>query len=171
VHVQPGGTVHGFDLDSDQVAAARRLGGGRFEVADAEDLSTLPPGRYDLAVCRRLLLHVRSPVGVLRQMARLVRSGGAVAAIEPIPPEGLAGEILAVLGEAWLGSRLRELLGEAGLTHARVAPLPGVPPPLPTHPLDRDQFLAAGGTETRWEQWLKSVRPTQSLWGGIATVP
>ncbi|MCP4872474.1 MAG: class I SAM-dependent methyltransferase [Proteobacteria bacterium] len=166
-----GGLVHGFDLDPRQVAAARSIAGARFEVADAEDLYEQPAGKYDLAVCRRLLLHVRRPSEVLRQMARIVRSGGAVAAIEPGVPDGLAGDVLDAIGERWLGRRLADLFAEAGLPDVTVARVEGSPPPLPTSPTDRDQYLGSGGTLERWEQHLAQLRPTEGLWGGIAKVP
>lgn len=167
----PGGLVHGFDLDPQQVAAARAIPGARFEVADAEDLYEQPAGHYDLAVCRRLLLHVRRPSEVLRQMARIVRSGGHVAAIEPGRPEGLAGDVLDTIGERWWGTRLTELFAEAGLAHVTVARVPGAPPPLPTSPTDRDQFLAMGGTFARWEQHLAELPTLDGLWAGLAKVP
>jgi len=163
--------VHGFDLDPQQVAAARALGGGRFEVADAEDLFEQPEGRYDLAVCRKLLLHVRRPTEVLRQMARVVRTGGRVAVIEPVRPEGLAGEVLDAVGEAWLGARLGELLTAAGLTAVSTSPLPGAAPPRPATPTDRDQFLGSGGTLATWARHLAADPIADGLRGGIATVP
>lgn len=146
--VAPGGRVVGFDLDPEQVAAARavRRAGLRFEVGDACDLLDVSDDSFDLAVCRRLLIHLSRPVEALREMARIVRPGGRVVAIEPDelvargaawdPAEsldpGLAalradvqGRVLegvrqAGAGDRRLGLRLAELMGEVGLVGAGV---------------------------------------------------
>ncbi len=79
--------MHGFDADPAQLVLAREAGppGSRFEEADARDV----PQRdefYDRVVCQALLVHHSRPEEVIREMARLTRVGGLVAAIEPVLP-------------------------------------------------------------------------------------
>lgn len=88
--ITPGGRVVGFDLDADQldVARLRARGAGfgravRFEEGDACALYDVPDDSFDRAVCRKLLIHLSRPLEALREMARVVRGGGLVVAIEP----------------------------------------------------------------------------------------
>ena len=143
VAVAPGGRVVGFDLDEEQLEAARGAGGAglRFEVGDALDLHDVPDRSFDRAVCRRLLIHQSRPADVVREMCRIVRPGGLVAAIEPDElyaraaawdPAGafdpallrlraeiqrlvLAGVSAAGAGDRRLGPRLPGLMTAAGL--------------------------------------------------------
>ena len=132
-------------------------------MADVEDLSELRGG-YDAAVCRRLLGHVRDPVRALQQMASIAK---VVVAIEPTRPAGPAGEVLDVLGEAWLGASLEQLLAAAGLVDVRGFEVPGATPPLPRKETDRDVFLARGGGESVWEAWRTAPDPAVRLRAGI----
>ena len=79
------GTVTGIDQSPDFIAAARRLAaedgvGDRIEfvVGDAHELD-LPAASFDAVVAHTLISHVRDPLAVLAQAARVVRPGGAVA--------------------------------------------------------------------------------------------
>jgi SAM-dependent methyltransferase len=79
------GTVTGIDQSPDFIAAARRLAaedgvGDRVEfvVGDAHELD-LPAASFDAVVAHTLISHVRDPLAVLAQAARVVRPGGAVA--------------------------------------------------------------------------------------------
>ena len=79
------GTVTGVDQSPDFVAAARRLAaedgvGDRVEfvVGDAHELD-LPAASFDAVVAHTLVSHVRDPLAVLAQAARVLRPGGAVA--------------------------------------------------------------------------------------------
>ena len=79
------GTVTGIDQSPDFIAAARRLAaeegvGDRIEfvVGDAHELD-LPAASFDAVVAHTLVSHVRDPLAVLAQAARVVRPGGAVA--------------------------------------------------------------------------------------------
>lgn len=146
--ISPGGSITGFDLDETQVACARRraLEAGarralRAEQGDACDLASVPSASFDRAVCRKLLIHISYPLRALREMARIVRSGGLVAAIEPdelaarlswrdsgsdldpglVPLRAevhgriAAGALAAGGGDRRLGPRLPDLMLEAGL--------------------------------------------------------
>ncbi len=77
----PGGEMVGVDVAPDMIAAARKLAGAqagvRFEVSAGEAL----PSRdetFDAAFGARLLLHVKDPVSVVVEMARVVKPGGRV---------------------------------------------------------------------------------------------
>jgi len=83
--VGPGGHVTGIDAAADVVEAAREaadqagLVNVTFEVGSAEALGAAD-GTFDVAHAHQVLQHVGDPVAVLREMGRVVRSGGVVAA-------------------------------------------------------------------------------------------
>jgi SAM-dependent methyltransferase len=79
------GTVTGIDQSPGFIAAAQRLAadhgvGDRVEfvVGDVHALD-FPAASFDAAVAHTLLSHVRDPLGVLAEAARVVRPGGFVA--------------------------------------------------------------------------------------------
>jgi SAM-dependent methyltransferase len=79
------GQVLGLDSSADVVAVARAetatTGGGavRFAVGDGMALG-LPDGYFDVVHAHQVLQHVPDPVGALREMRRVTRPGGVVAA-------------------------------------------------------------------------------------------
>jgi ubiquinone/menaquinone biosynthesis C-methylase UbiE len=75
------GTVTGVDQSPEFVAAARRLADGdgvEFVVGDAHALD-LPAATFDATVAHTLVSHVRDPLAVLAEAARVTRPGGWVA--------------------------------------------------------------------------------------------
>jgi len=79
------GTVTGIDQSPDFIAAAERLAatdgvGDRveFAVGDAYALD-FPDAGFDAAVAHTLVSHVRDPLAVLTEAARVTRPGGSVA--------------------------------------------------------------------------------------------
>jgi ubiquinone/menaquinone biosynthesis C-methylase UbiE len=79
------GSVTGIDQSRAFIAAAERLaagadGGGsvEFAVGDVHALE-LPAAHFDVAVAFTLVSHVRDPLAVLAEAARVVRPGGSVA--------------------------------------------------------------------------------------------
>lgn len=80
----PGIRVHGIDASAKQVAAARRhhapairRGRASFEVGDALALR-YPDNRFDGAFLCWFLEHVRNPVSILKEAARVLNSGGRI---------------------------------------------------------------------------------------------
>jgi ubiquinone/menaquinone biosynthesis C-methylase UbiE len=78
------GTVTGIDQSPEFIAAAERLAadagvGDRVEfvVGDAHELD-LPAASFDAAVAHTLISHVRDPLAVLAEAARVIRPGGVV---------------------------------------------------------------------------------------------
>jgi SAM-dependent methyltransferase len=116
------GRVYAVDSDParrDEVAAAAVDAAQAQVVAltqAAEELTLPEP--IDLAYCRFVLLHVHSPLAVLRRMCSAVRAGGWVVAQEPMTSAGrIAGEPLSMPGAEHpdVGAMLPALVRHAGL--------------------------------------------------------
>jgi ubiquinone/menaquinone biosynthesis C-methylase UbiE len=82
------GRVTGIDQSPEFVAAAERLAAGDglgeradFLVGDAHALD-LPDASFDVAVAHTLVSHVRDPLAVLAEAARVVRPSGSVAVFD-----------------------------------------------------------------------------------------
>jgi SAM-dependent methyltransferase len=82
------GTVTGIDQSPDFIAAAERLAAAdgladsvAFVVGDAHALD-LPTASFDAAVAHTLVSHVRDPLEVLAEAARVTRPGGCVAVFD-----------------------------------------------------------------------------------------
>ncbi|KHN93944.1 Methyltransferase type 11 [Metarhizium album ARSEF 1941] len=63
------------------LAADRGVGNVEFEEGDANALR-YPDDTFDIVFCHQVLQHVKDPVGVLREMRRVTKPGGLVAARE-----------------------------------------------------------------------------------------
>jgi hypothetical protein len=116
------GRVYAVDSDParrDEVAAAAAEAAQAQVVAltQAGEELTLPEP-MDLAYCRFVLLHVHSPVAVLRRMGASVRDGGWVVAQEPVTTAGrIGGQALSMPGARHpdVGALLPAITIEAGL--------------------------------------------------------
>ncbi|WP_165553677.1 methyltransferase domain-containing protein [Kribbella capetownensis] len=82
------GTVTGVDQSRDFIAVAQRLAANEgvgdrveFAVGDAHKLD-LPSASFDAAIAHTLVSHVRDPLAVLKQMARVIRPDGIVAVFD-----------------------------------------------------------------------------------------
>ena len=71
-------------LDQARVRAAERGLSDRCEwlAADVMDLP-FPDDSFDFVTCQTVLMHLADPAGALREMRRVVRPGGLIAAAEP----------------------------------------------------------------------------------------
>lgn len=84
------GTVVGVDADARALETARRaldrggIAGVRLVHADANDLSPgiLGEGGLDLAFCRLVLMHQSDPAGTMARIARVLRPGGTLVAMD-----------------------------------------------------------------------------------------
>jgi SAM-dependent methyltransferase len=86
--VAPGGRIDGFDLDAEQISKGRSRAreSGRRSLRFTEDDACaleVDDDRYDRAICQMVLSHQSDPTRMLREMVRIVKPGGLVAAIEP----------------------------------------------------------------------------------------
>jgi SAM-dependent methyltransferase len=83
------GRVVGLDHSDELVSEARGKVQGLGLVPPVEvtvgDAYRLPfePGSFHAAHCERVLMHLEDPTAALREMARVVRTGGCVVAAEP----------------------------------------------------------------------------------------
>ncbi len=79
--VGPAGAVHGLDISESMVQMARKRCAAfpfvTVEVGDANDLAC-GEGAFDLAVSTQVLEYLTDPLGVLRQMYRVLRPGGRI---------------------------------------------------------------------------------------------
>jgi ubiquinone/menaquinone biosynthesis C-methylase UbiE len=82
------GTVTGIDQSPEFIAAAERLAANdglsdrvEFVVGDVHALD-LPSASFDAAVAHTLVSHVRDPLAVLTEAARVIRPGGPVAVFD-----------------------------------------------------------------------------------------
>jgi SAM-dependent methyltransferase len=130
-----GAEVVGIDLRPRMAAEARSRSAGRpgvtFLVADAGRLPFLDSA-FDAAWVKRALMHMASPADAVREMARVVRRGGRVVAVEPdlevvLLDSGMMDvtrRLLALNADGyanpWAGRQLRRLMGDAGLVGVQV---------------------------------------------------
>lgn len=125
-----GARVVGVDINARMVRESQSRSAGRdgltFLVAEAGRLPFVDSS-FDAAWVKRTLMHLSEPGGVIAEMARVVRPGGRVVAVEPdsevvLLDSGWADVTRRLLayragGYAcpWAGRQLRRLLLEAGL--------------------------------------------------------
>jgi SAM-dependent methyltransferase len=133
--VGPAGRVVGVDADPAHVALAAQFAAGRglgnVEVLAADARGTgFPSGSFDVVHARTLLVTVPEPAVVAAEMVRLARPGGWVVSVEPDTefmvcyPKSAAFERISTFfppvfrrngADPWIGRRVPELLGQAGL--------------------------------------------------------
>jgi SAM-dependent methyltransferase len=117
-----GGRVYAVDIDParrDEVAEAAAEAGEAQVVAITQAAEELVlPEEVDLAYCRFLLMHVVSPLAVLRRMASITRPGGWLLAQEPITSAGRVDGVamsMPVARHPDIGALLPALVRDAGL--------------------------------------------------------
>lgn len=88
-HLPPDATLVGVDREAAFVetanAKAKELGlehRARYEASHVESLP-FEDGSFDLVTCQTVLIHVADVPTALREMARVTRPGGLIAAVEP----------------------------------------------------------------------------------------
>ncbi|MCX2924791.1 class I SAM-dependent methyltransferase [Streptomyces sp. NEAU-W12] len=90
--VGPSGTVLGADLTPAMLREAARAGRDRDTTLLLTDVAALPlrPGALDAVFAAGLIAHLPHPAVNLRELARVVRSGGMLALFHPIGRAALA---------------------------------------------------------------------------------
>lgn len=110
--VAPGGSVTGVDLHPAMLTVASRL---RPDVEWRQgDVATLPfrDGRFDVAVCQMAFMFFPDPDLAVREMIRVVRPGGRVAALVPAALDAQpAYRVFVDLAVRHAGPSARSLLG------------------------------------------------------------
>ncbi|HEY7170799.1 MAG TPA: methyltransferase domain-containing protein [Vicinamibacterales bacterium] len=132
--------VWGVERSPDQIAAAVRHPRVSYVHGDAHHLD-FPDGTFDLAYARYVLEHVADPLQVVREMRRVTRPGGRVAACENDvslfrvdPPCRAFDTVFAAFqqlqvtlgGDSLVGRRLYRLFREAGLSQIELSVQPEV---------------------------------------------
>jgi ubiquinone/menaquinone biosynthesis C-methylase UbiE len=77
----PGTSAHGLDLDLSPLKQVAVNAPGLSAVNAAGEFLPYPRACFDLVFCHYLLLWVKNPAQILREMARVTRPGGAVLAL------------------------------------------------------------------------------------------
>jgi len=143
------GHVTGTDIDADSLQAARTRAaaqGLQHLVFEQRDCQTAAAERYDAAIGRHVLIHMRDPLQVIRSAAAMVHPGGIVAFQEydftarissfpQVPLFERSQEIFAKLfnalgSNANMGTQLFHLMQKAGLSKPQCrleAPIDGGP--------------------------------------------
>ncbi|MFI2370706.1 class I SAM-dependent methyltransferase [Streptomyces sp. NPDC018833] len=90
--VGPHGSVLGIDLTPEMLDEAQRAGRGRSGMLLLGDVARLPlrSGSLDAVFGAGLISHLPQPAANLRELARVVRPGGALALFHPIGRAALA---------------------------------------------------------------------------------
>jgi SAM-dependent methyltransferase len=132
--------VVGVELSPAQIAASAPAPRVTFMQGDAHSLD-FPDASFDLVYARYLLEHVAGPESVLREMRRVTKPGGRVAACEndvsllrfdpPCPAFERAWETFtrfqaALGGDGLIGRRLHRLFKAAGFTDVELSVQPEV---------------------------------------------
>ena len=170
----PSGCVVGLDQDATSLAAARALVRerelGNVEIVQADARATgLPRSSFDLVHVEMLLVNLPAPEQVVEEIARLVKPGGWVAAMEPdhalrvcYPPHPALQRLCGLLAmahrqdgaDSYVGRRLPHLLATAGMADIAVeARAPVYPPGHPQRTLCPDL--------------VRNLRPRILRWGLI----
>jgi ubiquinone/menaquinone biosynthesis C-methylase UbiE len=147
--VSPGGHVVGLDADRAHTAMAaefvrdHQLPNVELMTADARRTG-LPSGAFDLVFSRTLLINIPEPADVITEMVRLAKPGGQVAAMEydmeyalchpPHPAFDAICHIFTMAfrrngADPWIGRKLPQMFGAAGLTEIEVEARAPVYPP------------------------------------------
>lgn len=134
----PGGRAAGIDISEAMITEARRRASGldlniSFDTGDAADLP-YEDASFDACRAATVLQHVPDPGRVVREMARVTRPGGRIAALEfdqgttilDHPDRGTTQTILRTfddaLAQGWAGRQLPRLFRQAGLTDVSANP-------------------------------------------------
>ena len=190
----PGGQAAGIDVSESMIAEARRRASGLdFNICfDTGDAANLPYEDASFGACRAatVLQHVPDAGQVIRQMIRVTRPGGRVAALEfdqdstmlDHPDHDRTRVILQTFGDAmangWIGRQLPRLFRQAGLTDLSVTPVvnlgePGMFQAMIRSHVDRlcaDNVLTASQASDWWQALERQAADGHFLVGAVIFV-
>jgi ubiquinone/menaquinone biosynthesis C-methylase UbiE len=143
LNVSPG-KAYGVDIDPMFINEAKRLalregvGNVVFELGNIENLP-YDNGTFDLSYCRLVLMHVLNPVKTIKELKRVTKKGGIIAASDTddggmfmFPQSLKALDLWAKYGKRaqtrgdnrYIGRQLYAIFAEAGLTSIDIYPTP-----------------------------------------------
>jgi ubiquinone/menaquinone biosynthesis C-methylase UbiE len=179
----PGGQVVALDSSRTMIAEARKRTAGsglpiEFQVADAHHLD-FADHTFDGCLCDRTFMHLDDPLGVLREMVRVAKSGAVVVVFEvdfetiviDVPDHALARKVLHSYTDSfrngWLGRRIPALFREAGLQELTILPyalrLTYTLALQVAGPATVDRARAAGVlSEAEAETWLQQLQAAEA---------
>jgi len=190
----PGGHAAGIDVSESMIAEARRRASGvGLDLSfDCGDAAHLPYEDASFGACRAatVLQHVPDAGQVIREMIRVTRPGGRVAALEfdqdstmlDHPDRDTTRVILQTFGDAmangWIGRQLPRLFRQAGLTDISVSPVVNLGEPgmfqamLRSHVerLCADNVLTASQASDWWHALDRQVADGHFLAGAVIFV-
>lgn len=172
--VVPDGRVVAVDKSEEMIAEAQKRSAVselpvEFEVADATNLR-FDSASFDACRIERTLMHVPDPVGAVREMVRVLCTGGRLVAFEPdletfvvdSPHRELTRRILWFwcdnFQSAWVARHLPALFQECGLLEVYVEPLAAV------WNFDFADQLLISGTLERAVEARVVTSPEADLW-------
>jgi ubiquinone/menaquinone biosynthesis C-methylase UbiE len=188
------GRATGIDISESMIAEAhRRASGLDLNISfDSGDAANLPYEDASFGACRAatLLQHVPDPGQVIREMIRVTRPGGRVAALEfdqdstmlDHPDRDTTRVIVQTFSDAmangWAGRQLPRLFRQAGLTELSVSPVVNLGEPamfqamLRSH-VDRlcaDNVLTASQADNWWHALERQTADGHFLAGAVIFV-
>jgi ubiquinone/menaquinone biosynthesis C-methylase UbiE len=189
-----GGRAAGIDVSESMIAEARRRASGLdFNICfDTGAAANLPYEDASFGACRAatVLQHVPDASQVIREMVRVTRPGGRVAALEfdqdstmlDHPDRDRTRVILQSFGDAmangWIGRQLPRLFRQAGLTDLSVSPVvnlgePGMFQAMIRSHVDRlcvDNVLTASQASDWWQALERQAADGHFLAGAVIFV-
>jgi ubiquinone/menaquinone biosynthesis C-methylase UbiE len=150
--ISPGALIAGVDIESKFIERSQELGRAfglsntDYRVGSAEEIPC-SDSSFDLVTCQTVLIHVRDPLRVLREMKRVLKPGGVLLLAEPNNLTWYFSSLLAEprpewsvvlrlvdfyhtcllgkkelgMGDSSVGERLPELVSQLGLAEIQVA--------------------------------------------------
>jgi ubiquinone/menaquinone biosynthesis C-methylase UbiE len=190
----PGGRATGIDVSQTMIAEARRRasGSGLNISFDCGDAANLPyqDASFEASRTATVLQHVPNASQVIREMTRVTRPGGRVAALEfdqdstmvDHPDRDTTRVILQTFADAmangWIGRQLPRLFRQAGLTDLSVRPVVNLGEPAMFQAMVRshverlraDNVLTASQADDWWHALQRQAADGHFLAGAVIFV-